>query len=103
MNITEAIDGYSGHEHTLPTFPLQDDVIKFFAPERHRVHADDHRRLRRTVGRELLVRARGRARRREAASLHCRLGDSMRRRCRRKGGGDNAGWFAPSEQYHEVS
>ena len=31
MNITEAIDGYSGHEHTFPTFPLQNDVIKFFA------------------------------------------------------------------------
>jgi len=31
MNITEAIDGYSGHEHTWPTFPLQDDLIKFFA------------------------------------------------------------------------
>ena len=28
MNITEAIDGYSGHEHTIPTFPLQPDVIR---------------------------------------------------------------------------
>jgi len=28
MNITEAIDGYSGHEHTIPTFPLGADVIK---------------------------------------------------------------------------
>jgi imidazolonepropionase-like amidohydrolase len=28
MNITEALDGYSGHEHTIPTYPLQSDVIK---------------------------------------------------------------------------
>lgn len=28
MNITEAIDGYSGHEHTIPTFPLGTDVIR---------------------------------------------------------------------------
>ncbi|MEO5511175.1 MAG: amidohydrolase family protein [Longimicrobiales bacterium] len=31
MNLTEAIDGYSGHEHTWPTFPMQEDVIKFLA------------------------------------------------------------------------
>ena len=28
MNMTEAMDGYSGHEHTIPTYPLQSDVIK---------------------------------------------------------------------------
>jgi Tol biopolymer transport system component len=28
MNITEMIDGYSGHEHSIPTFPLQPDVIR---------------------------------------------------------------------------
>ncbi|MEP6491541.1 MAG: amidohydrolase family protein [bacterium] len=28
MNMTEAIDGYSGHEHTIPTYPLHSDVIK---------------------------------------------------------------------------
>jgi Tol biopolymer transport system component len=28
MNVTEAIDGYSGHEHTIPTFPLQGDLLK---------------------------------------------------------------------------
>jgi len=28
MNMTEALDGYSGHEHTIPTYPLQSDVIK---------------------------------------------------------------------------
>jgi hypothetical protein len=31
MNVTEAIDGYSGHEHTIPTFPLQSDLIRFYA------------------------------------------------------------------------
>jgi imidazolonepropionase-like amidohydrolase/Tol biopolymer transport system component len=28
MNVTEMIDGYSGHEHTIPTFPLQPDMIR---------------------------------------------------------------------------
>ncbi len=27
MNLTEAIDGYSGHEHTIPTYPLQSDIV----------------------------------------------------------------------------
>jgi Tol biopolymer transport system component/imidazolonepropionase-like amidohydrolase len=31
MNLTEAIDGYSGHEHSLPAFPLHSDVIRLFA------------------------------------------------------------------------
>ncbi len=31
MNMTEAIDGYSGHEHTIPTYPLQSDVIRLLA------------------------------------------------------------------------
>jgi Tol biopolymer transport system component len=31
MNLTEAIDGYSGHEHTWPSFPFQDDLTQFFA------------------------------------------------------------------------
>ena len=31
LNVTEAIDGYSGHEHTIPTFPLQADLIKLLA------------------------------------------------------------------------
>jgi Tol biopolymer transport system component/imidazolonepropionase-like amidohydrolase len=28
MNVTELIDGYSGHEHTIPTFPFQQDLIR---------------------------------------------------------------------------
>ena len=31
MNLTEAIDGYSGHEHSWPSFPFQSDLINFFA------------------------------------------------------------------------
>lgn len=31
MNFTEAVDGYSGHEHTIPTFPLQNDFIRLYA------------------------------------------------------------------------
>ncbi|HEX2166667.1 MAG TPA: amidohydrolase family protein [Longimicrobiales bacterium] len=31
MNLTEAIDGYSGHEHSWPAFPLHSDVIRLFA------------------------------------------------------------------------
>ncbi len=34
MNFTEATDGYSGHEHTIPTFPLQSDFVKFLAESR---------------------------------------------------------------------
>jgi imidazolonepropionase-like amidohydrolase/dipeptidyl aminopeptidase/acylaminoacyl peptidase len=31
MNITEAIDGYPGHEHSWPGFPLYSDLIRLFA------------------------------------------------------------------------
>jgi Tol biopolymer transport system component/imidazolonepropionase-like amidohydrolase len=31
MNLTEAIDGYSGHEHSWPAFPLHSDLIRAFA------------------------------------------------------------------------
>ena len=96
MNITEAIDGYSGHEHTWPTFPLQDDLIKFFAQsgiaytptiivayggpwaedywfEQGDVHGD--KKLRRFLP-------------------HSEIDEKT---LRRKGGSNNAGWFAPSE------
>ena len=99
MNITEAIDGYSGHEHTLPTFPLQDDLDQVLRAERHRVHADDHRRVRRPVG----ARTTGSSRATCTATRSCAASRRTRRSTRqdaaRKGGGGNAGWFAPSEQY----
>ncbi|MDT8369103.1 MAG: amidohydrolase family protein, partial [Longimicrobiales bacterium] len=31
MGMTEAIDGYSGHEHSWPQFPLHSDLIRFYA------------------------------------------------------------------------
>ena len=31
MNLTEAIDGYPGHEHSWPAFPLHSDMITLFA------------------------------------------------------------------------
>jgi len=31
MGITEAIDGYPGHEHSWPAFPLHSDLIRLFA------------------------------------------------------------------------
>jgi imidazolonepropionase-like amidohydrolase/Tol biopolymer transport system component len=31
MSLTEAIDGYSGHEHSWPAFPLHGDMIRLFA------------------------------------------------------------------------
>lgn len=34
MNVTEMIDGYSGHEHTIPTFPLQPDLIRLLKESR---------------------------------------------------------------------
>lgn len=34
MNVTEMLDGYSGHEHVIPTFPLQSDLIRLLAESR---------------------------------------------------------------------
>jgi Tol biopolymer transport system component len=96
MNITEAIDGYSGHEHTWPTFPLQEDLIKFFAQsgiaytptilvayggpwaedywfEQGDVHGD--KKLHRFMP-------------------HAEIDEAT---LRRKGGPNSGGWFAPSE------
>jgi hypothetical protein len=96
MNITEAIDGYSGHEHTWPTFPFADDLTKFFAQsgiaytptiivayggpwaedywfEQGDVHGDP--KVRRFLPHAIV----------DEKTL------------RRKGGGDNAGWFHPNE------
>ena len=70
MNITEAFDGYSGHEHTIPTYPLQNDVIKLlvesgitYTPTLIVSYGGPW------IG-ELLVRALRRVQRSEAASLH---------------------------------
>jgi Tol biopolymer transport system component len=96
MNITEAIDGYSGHEHTWPTFPFSEDLTKFFAQsgiaytptilvayggpwaedywfEQGDVHGDP--KVRRFLP-------------------HAQVDEKT---LRRKGSPDNAGWFHPSE------
>ena len=70
MNMTEAIDGYSGHEHTIPTYPLQSDVIQAARRVGDLVHADIARGIRRSVVGELLVRARGPDQRGEIAPIH---------------------------------
>jgi Tol biopolymer transport system component len=96
MNITEAIDGYPGHEHSWPAFPFADDLVKFFAQsgiaytptilvayggpwaedfwfEQGDVHGDP--KIRRFLPHEQID----------------------NKTLRRKGGGDNAGWFHPNE------
>ena len=79
MNMTEAIDGYSGHEHTIPTYPLHSDVIKLlvesgitYTPTLLVAYGGPW------IG-ELLVRARGRVQRSEAASASRRGTISTRR------------------------
>jgi imidazolonepropionase-like amidohydrolase len=34
MNLSEALDGYSGHEHSWPAFPMYSDWLKLFAESR---------------------------------------------------------------------
>jgi hypothetical protein len=34
LNVTHAIDGFSGNEHTLPVSPLHEDIIKLYADTR---------------------------------------------------------------------
>ena len=80
MNMTEAMDGYSGHEHTIPTYPLQSDVIKLLVESGISVHADAARGVRRPVVGELLVRARGSVQGRQAETLHA-LERSRRQSC----------------------
>ena len=57
-NKTMVVDGHTGVEHSLPVPKLYKDVVTLFAQEQDRLHADADRRLRRPVGRELLVSAR---------------------------------------------
>ena len=70
MNMTEAIDGYSGHEHTIPTYPLQSRRHQAARRVGDHLHADAARGVRRPVVGELLVRARGPVQGSEAAALH---------------------------------
>ena len=74
-NLTEAMDGYSGSEHTLPIAPLYKDVVQLFA----QTGGDTWTptlivQYGGPVGGELLVRTHQRARRPQAQSLHPALG-----------------------------
>ena len=91
-NLTEAMDGYAGSEHTLPIAPLYKDVIELYANRRHHVDADADRGVRRAVGRELLVRAQRRGQRPEAESLHAARRGGDARRCAGRAGGRRTQW-----------
>ena len=52
LNLTHALDGFSGNEHSLPVVPLFADVVKLFAQHGDLVHADLAGRLRRAVRRD---------------------------------------------------
>ena len=103
MNITEAIDGYPGHEHSWPAFPFQEDLTKFFAQsgivytptvlvayggpwaeEYWFSHPDqdphNNPKVRRFLPHAVV----------DAKTL------------RRRNGPDNAGWFHPSEHVHAL-
>ena len=99
MNITEAIDGYSGHEHSIPTSPLQSDVIRLIAesgmaytPTIVVAYGSPW------VG-ELLVPEDGPAQRREAAAVHAversRRQDPAPRRFTGRGDDDGPGGVVP--------
>ena len=52
LNLTHALDGFSGNEHSLPVVPLFADVVELFAQDRDLVHADAPGRLWRAVRRD---------------------------------------------------
>jgi Tol biopolymer transport system component/imidazolonepropionase-like amidohydrolase len=96
MNVTEAIDGYSGHEHTIPTFPLQSDFIRFYA-ESKTVYTPT-----------ILVAYGGPWAENYWYETENLLGDAKLKRftpwadleakiLRRGGGGGQAGWFHPTQ------
>ena len=91
MNLTEAMDGYAGSEHTLPIAPLYKDVLTALRQLRHDLDADADRAVRRPVGGELLVRAQRRRRTTRSSIASRRATSSSARRLRRPG------WWAPSQ------
>lgn len=97
MNITEAIDGYPGHEHSWPAFPFQEDLIKFFAQSGIAYTptvlvayggpwAEDYWFAKSDVHGDMKVRR---------FLPHAEVDEVT---LRRKGGSNNAGWFHPDEQ-----
>ena len=80
MNQTHVLDGHTGVEHSLPVPRIYKDTIELFAQEQVRLHADAHRRLRRPVGRVLLVSEHQRVGERAAAARSRRGKSSTRAR-----------------------
>ena len=69
MNQTHVLDGHTGVEHSLPVPRIYKDTIELFAKSKSATRRRD-RRLRRTVGRVLLVPDDQRLGERAAAALH---------------------------------
>ena len=57
-NMTMVVDGHTGIEHSIPVAHVYEDVVQLWTADEGRLHADADRRLRRPLGRELLVRSR---------------------------------------------
>ena len=80
MNQTQILDGHTGVEHSLPVPRLYKDTVAAVREEQGRLHADADRRLRRSVGRVLLVSAHQRLGERAAAARSRRARSSTRAR-----------------------
>ena len=79
-DLTMITDGHTTIEHSLPVANIYQDVIGLWSQTKVALHADAHRRLRRVVGRVLLVRARQRVGARRGCSRSRRATSSMRAR-----------------------
>ena len=77
-NMNEITDGHTGIEHAIPVVRAYDDVQAAVVAERGGLHADLRRRLRRPVGRDLLVRPHGSVAERAADALRRRASSSSR-------------------------
>ena len=78
-DMTMVLDGFTAFEHALPV-ELAGRHRQLRREVRHLLHADADRRVRRTVGRGVLLADAQSARRREAQSLHAARRSSTRRR-----------------------
>ncbi len=82
-NMTMVVDGHTGIEHSIPVPAVYDDVVQLWPRDAGRLHADPGRRLRRHLGRELLVRRRPTSGRTSGCSPSCRARSSTRARAGR--------------------
>ena len=70
LNLTHAIDGFSGNEHSLPAVPLFADVVESVRADRDLVHADSLGRIRRPVRRDRLLHEHVHSRRPQDPAVH---------------------------------